>query len=67
MCRDALDRDESCGCHFRRTVDAEGECDRNDDRTPMSPPGNMRGRHRPICNQEPLVYEAVKMVKRNYK
>jgi succinate dehydrogenase / fumarate reductase flavoprotein subunit len=69
MCRDALERDESCGCHFREEhVDAEGECDRNDNEYSHVAAWEYAGENKtPILNKEPLVYEAVKMVKRNYK
>ncbi len=69
MCRDALERDESCGCHFREEhVDAEGECDRNDEQYAHVAAWEYAGEgQKPILNKEPLVYEAVKMVKRNYK
>ncbi|MFO0684795.1 MAG: fumarate reductase/succinate dehydrogenase flavoprotein subunit [Sandaracinus sp.] len=32
MCRDALERDESCGCHFRVEHQKDGECVRDDDK-----------------------------------
>ncbi|MCC6232338.1 MAG: fumarate reductase/succinate dehydrogenase flavoprotein subunit [Verrucomicrobiales bacterium] len=69
MCRDALDRDESCGCHFREEhIDAEGECDRNDEHYAYVAAWEYAGEgKKPVLNKEPLVYEAVKMVKRNYK
>ena len=32
LCLDALERDESCGCHFREEhVTPDGECERNDE------------------------------------
>ncbi|MCC7376177.1 MAG: fumarate reductase/succinate dehydrogenase flavoprotein subunit [Verrucomicrobiales bacterium] len=69
MCRDALERDESCGCHFREEhVDAEGECDRNDENYAYVAAWEYAGEGKtPILNKEPLQYEFVKMVKRNYK
>ena len=69
MCRDALERDESCGCHFREEhVDAEGECDRNDERFAHVAAWEYAGEGKaPIRNVEPLQYESIKMVKRNYK
>ncbi len=69
LCRDALSRDESCGCHFREEhVDAEGECDRNDDDYAYVAAWEYAGEGKaPILNKEPLVYESAKMVKRNYK
>ncbi|MCK6500275.1 MAG: hypothetical protein L6Q38_12450, partial [Nitrospira sp.] len=64
-----LERDESCGCHFREEhVDAEGECDRNDEQYAYVAAWEYGGEGKaPILNKEPLQYEFVKMVKRNYK
>jgi succinate dehydrogenase / fumarate reductase flavoprotein subunit len=69
MCLDALDRDESCGCHFREEhVDAEGECDRNDESYAYVAAWEYAGEGKaPVLNKEPLVYEMIKMAKRNYK
>jgi succinate dehydrogenase / fumarate reductase flavoprotein subunit len=69
MCRDALDRDESCGCHFRdEHVDPEGECERNDEQYAYVAAWEYTGENqKPNLHKEPLHYEAVKMVKRNYK
>lgn len=69
MCRDALDRDESCGCHFREEhVDPEGECERNDDQYAYVAAWEYTGENqKPNLHKEPLHYESVKMVKRNYK
>ena len=69
LCLDALERDESCGCHFREEhVDPEGECLRNDADFAHVAAWEYQGEGRaPLLNQEPLVYESVKMVTRNYK
>lgn len=67
MCRDALDRDESCGAHFRvehQTVD--GEAVRDDDHWcfasawETTPDGAVRHR-------EPLHFTAVPLQTRNYR
>jgi succinate dehydrogenase / fumarate reductase flavoprotein subunit len=69
MCRDALDREESCGGHFRvehQTADGEAQRDDvgfsfvsawawNDDATPQS------------LHKEPLVFEYVEPSQRSYK
>jgi succinate dehydrogenase / fumarate reductase flavoprotein subunit len=69
LCVDALDRDESCGCHFREEhVDPEGECLRNDDQYAYAAAWEYQGEGQaPQLNKEPLVYETVHMAKRNYK
>jgi succinate dehydrogenase / fumarate reductase flavoprotein subunit len=69
LCVDALDRDESCGCHFREEhVDPEGECLRNDDQYAYAAAWEYQGEGQaPLLNKEPLVYETVHMAKRNYK
>jgi succinate dehydrogenase / fumarate reductase flavoprotein subunit len=69
MCLDALERDESCGCHFREEhVDPEGECLRNDEQYAYAAAWEYQGEGKaPQLNKEPLVYETVHMAKRNYK
>jgi succinate dehydrogenase / fumarate reductase, flavoprotein subunit len=69
MCLDALERDESCGCHFREEhVDPEGECLRNDEQYAYAAAWEFQGEGKaPQLNKEPLVYETVHMAKRNYK
>ena len=69
LCLDALERDESCGCHFREEhVDPEGECLRNDDQFAHVAAWEFQGGDRPpLRNPEPLVYETVHLAKRNYK
>jgi len=71
MCVDALDRDESCGAHFRLEHESGGEAVRDDEvwqfvsawETDDDGVGNLRfTRH-----AEPLEYTAVPIVKRNYK
>ncbi len=69
LCLDALERDESCGCHFREEhVDSEGECLRNDDQFAHVAAWEYQGEgRRPVRNQEPLAFETVHLAKRNYK
>ena len=69
LCLDALERDESCGCHFREEhVDAEGECLRNDEQFAHVAVWEYQGDGRaPRRNQEPLVYESLHLAKRSYK
>jgi succinate dehydrogenase / fumarate reductase flavoprotein subunit len=69
MCRDALTREESCGCHFREEHQyPDGECKRDDVNFAHVAAWEYAGEGKtPIRNVEPLVYEAVKMSVRNYK
>lgn len=69
MCRDALDREESCGGHFRTEFQTpEGEALRNDDDYAFVSAWKYEGEDKtPVCIKEPLVYEQVKLATRSYK
>ena len=69
MCQDALQRDESCGGHFRTEFQTEdGEALRDDDRFAYVAAWEYAGENRaPVLNREPLVYENVKLSQRSYK
>ncbi|MBP7140903.1 MAG: fumarate reductase/succinate dehydrogenase flavoprotein subunit [Opitutaceae bacterium] len=69
MCRDALTREESCGCHFREEYQhPDGECKRDDANFAHVAAWEYQGAGaEPLRNVEPLVYEAIKMSMRNYK
>jgi succinate dehydrogenase / fumarate reductase flavoprotein subunit len=69
LCRDALDRDESCGGHFRSEhQDAEGEAARDDEHFNNVSVWESRGENQPpVKHVEPLVYEEVHLAKRSYK
>jgi succinate dehydrogenase / fumarate reductase flavoprotein subunit len=69
MCRDALTREESCGCHFREEHQyPDGECKRDDTNFAHVAAWEYAGDgNAPVRNVEPLVYESVKMSVRNYK
>jgi succinate dehydrogenase / fumarate reductase flavoprotein subunit len=69
MCRDALTREESCGCHFREEHQfPDGECKRDDAAFAHVAAWEYAGEGKaPVRNVEPLVYESVKMSVRNYK
>ena len=68
MCRDALAREESCGCHFREEHQyPDGECKRDDANFAHVAAWEYAGEGDvPVRNTEPLTYEAVKMSVRNY-
>ncbi|NOK10378.1 fumarate reductase/succinate dehydrogenase flavoprotein subunit [Corallococcus exercitus] len=69
MCRDALERRESCGAHFReehQTLD--GEAKRDDENFAHVSVWEHRGdRTPPALQKEPLEFEAVAAETRNYK
>jgi len=69
MCRDALAREESCGCHFREEHQyPDGECKRDDENFAHVAAWEYAGEGAaPVRNTEPLAYETVKMSVRNYK
>jgi len=68
LCRDALERRESCGGHFREEYQEEGECKRDDVNFAHVAAWEYAGPARiPIRNAEPLAYEEIKMSTRSYK
>jgi succinate dehydrogenase / fumarate reductase flavoprotein subunit len=69
MCIDALERDESCGGHFREEHQTEeGEARRDDERFAYSAVWEFKGvGQRPALHQEPLTFESVKLAQRSYK
>jgi len=69
MCRDALAREESCGCHFREEYHfPDGECKRDDASFAHAAAWEYQGEGQaPKRNVEPLNFEFVKPSVRNYK
>jgi succinate dehydrogenase / fumarate reductase flavoprotein subunit len=69
MCRDALARDESCGCHFREEHQTkEGEAMRDDENfSHVSVWEHQGADNEPIMHKEPLSFEALPLAQRNYK
>ena len=69
MARDALQREESCGGHFREEYQTdEGEAKRNDDDFLFVAAWEFQGTGRePLMHKEPLVYENIHIQTRNYK
>ncbi len=69
MCRDALDREESCGGHFREEHQyPDGEARRDDENWSLVSAWEWKGADTaPIRHNECLEYEEVKMVTRSYK
>ncbi len=69
MCRDALQRRESCGAHFREEHQtADGEAQRDDERFSHVAVWEFAGESRPpVRHVEPLAFEAVHLAQRSYK
>jgi succinate dehydrogenase / fumarate reductase flavoprotein subunit len=69
MCRDALEREESCGGHFRTEFQTpEGEARRDDDRFAHVAIWEYLGPDRtPARHIEPLEFEFVELATRSYK
>ncbi|MDE7150131.1 MAG: fumarate reductase/succinate dehydrogenase flavoprotein subunit [Bacteroidales bacterium] len=69
MAEDALEREESCGGHFREEHQTpEGEAKRDDERFMHVAVWEYKGEgERPVRHQEPLAFEAIKVAVRNYK
>jgi succinate dehydrogenase / fumarate reductase flavoprotein subunit len=69
LCRDALQREESCGGHFREEHQTpEGEAVRDDEHFQFVGAWQFQGDDRePLMHKEPLVFETVKPSQRSYK
>jgi len=68
MCRDALEREESCGGHFRTEYQRDGEAERDDERFCHVAAWEHQGDGKaPIRHVEPLTFENVKLATRSYK
>ncbi|RMH40234.1 MAG: fumarate reductase/succinate dehydrogenase flavoprotein subunit [Deltaproteobacteria bacterium] len=69
MCYDALERDESCGAHFRIEHQTDdGEAKRDDERFAHVAAWEFKGvGEKPVRHVEPLVFENVQLATRSYK
>jgi succinate dehydrogenase / fumarate reductase flavoprotein subunit len=68
LVRDALDRNESCGGHFRSEFQEQGEAKRNDAEYAYVAAWEYTGNFaKPNLHKESLVYEEAKMSTRSYK
>jgi succinate dehydrogenase / fumarate reductase flavoprotein subunit len=69
MCRDALERNESCGGHFREEYQTpEGEAQRNDAEYSYVAAWEFQGAGKaPALHKEPLQFEYVLPAQRSYK
>ncbi len=68
MCRDALERRESCGGHFREEYQEDGEAKRDDQNFSHVAAWEWNGSERPQTRHiEELQFENVKLATRSYK
>ena len=68
MCKDALQRNESCGGHFREESQTEdGEAKRDDDNYSYVAAWEYKQESEWQLNKEPLTFEIVKPTQRSYK
>ena len=69
MARDALERNESCGGHFREEYQTpEGEALRNDEEYCHVSAWEYQGeQQKPVMHKEPLTFENVHLAQRSYK
>jgi succinate dehydrogenase / fumarate reductase flavoprotein subunit len=69
MARDALNRNESCGGHYREeSVTEEGEAKRDDDNFTYVSAWEYKGEDQePVLHKEKLVFETVELTQRSYK
>jgi succinate dehydrogenase / fumarate reductase flavoprotein subunit len=67
MCKDALDRKESCGGHFREEYEEEGEALRDDENYRYVAAWDYKGESNWELNKEELIYENITIAKRSYK
>ncbi len=69
LCYDALNRDESCGAHFREEHQTpDGEAKRNDEAYAYVAAWEFKGvGQKPELHKEPLKFEHVQLATRSYK
>lgn len=68
MCLDALQRNESCGGHFREEYQTpDGEAERRDDQHMYVSAWELKGEHKWELHKEELKYDLIKPAQRNYK
>lgn len=69
LAKDALERDESCGCHFRvEHQTEEGEAKRDDENFLFVSAWEYKGEPKDaVLHKEPLAFEGIELKTRNYK
>jgi succinate dehydrogenase / fumarate reductase flavoprotein subunit len=68
LCRDALNRNESCGGHFREEYQtSEGEALRDDENFTFVSAWEYKGADEPELHKEELIFDNIKIAQRSYK
>jgi len=68
MCQDALEREESCGAHFREEFQQNGEASRNDDEFNHVAAWRYQGEKKsPLLHKESLSFECAHLIERDYR
>lgn len=68
MCRDALEREESCGGHFREEYEDDGEARRDDEKFAHAAVWEHKGEVKDaVRHKEELEFENVELAVRSYK
>ncbi|WPJ92097.1 fumarate reductase/succinate dehydrogenase flavoprotein subunit [Corynebacterium sp. UMB2355A] len=68
MCIDALDRDESCGAHYRMDhLTEDGEARRDDENWCFVSAWETVGNDQFVRHAEPLYFDSIPLMTRNYK
>jgi succinate dehydrogenase / fumarate reductase flavoprotein subunit len=68
MCRDALNRNESCGGHFREEMQTEeGEAKRDDQQFSFVSAWEFKSEHEWELHKETLTFDVAKPSQRSYK
>ena len=67
MCLDALDREESCGAHFREEHQHAGEAERDDEHWAFVSAWQVPGDGRFVRHHERLGFDSVPLQRRDYR
>ena len=68
MIIDALDRDESCGAHYREDhLSEDGEAERDDENWCFVSAWEPAGEEKFVRHAEPLYFDSIPLMTRNYK
>jgi len=68
IAKDALERKESCGGHFREEYTTEeGEAKRDDKHFAYVAAWEYKGEKEPVLHKENLKFEYIELIQRSYK
>ena len=67
MCVDALDREESCGAHFRAEYQRDGEAARDDEHWAFASAWQIAPEGGFVRHHEPLTFDTVPLTTRDYR